>query len=144
MDIALTQQAEVEELKKKVFAQQVFLEMQQEEMEALKAAHEQQEQEREVCASPIGITALHALRTILTLGTALHLDHALSPAGPGGGASGGASATTRASSARRDATDAWVANGVRHAASGRDHATPPRIEQVALGRAHQGAPELTA
>ena len=73
----------MEELKDRVFAQQVFLEMQQEEIAAHKAAHEQQEQEREVCASPIGITALHALRTILTLGTALHLDHALSPAGPG-------------------------------------------------------------
>ena len=68
LDIALTQQAEVEELKDKVFAQQVVLEMQQDEMAALKAAHEQQEQEREVCASPIGITAFHALRTILTLG----------------------------------------------------------------------------
>ena len=68
LDIALTQQAEVEELKDRVFAQQVFLEMQQEEIAAHKAAHEQQEQEREVCASPIGITALHALRTILTLG----------------------------------------------------------------------------
>ena len=83
------------ELNENVNAQQGHLQMQQEEMEALqeemeahKAAHEQQEQEREVCASPIGITALHALRTILTLGTALHLDHALSPAGPGGGASG--------------------------------------------------------
>ena len=42
MDIALTQQAEVEELKDKVFAQQVFLEMQQDEIAALKAAHEQQ------------------------------------------------------------------------------------------------------
>ena len=88
LDIALTQQAEVEELKDRVVAQQVFLETQQEEIAAHKAAHEQQEQEREVCASPIGITALHALRTILTLGTALHLDHALSPAGAGGGASG--------------------------------------------------------
>ena len=35
---------------------------------ALKAAHEQQEQARGVCASPTSITALHALRTILTLG----------------------------------------------------------------------------
>ena len=88
MDIALTQQAKVEDLEDKVFAQQLFLEMQQDAMAALKAAPEQQGQEREVCASPIGITALHALRTILTLGTALHLVHALSPAGPGGGASG--------------------------------------------------------
>ena len=75
MDIALTQQAEVEELKDNVVAQQMVLEMQQVEMKmqqdeiaALRAALEQQKQEREVCASPIGITALHALRTILTLG----------------------------------------------------------------------------
>jgi len=68
LDIALIQQAEVEELKQMVLAQQVFLGMQQDEIAALTAAHEQQEQEREVCASPIGITALHALRTILTLG----------------------------------------------------------------------------
>ena len=75
LDIALTQQAEVEELKDNVCAQQNVLEMQQDEMKmqrdeiaALRAAHEQPKQEREVCASPIGITALHALRTILTLG----------------------------------------------------------------------------
>ena len=68
MDIALTQQAKVEDLEDKVFAQQLFLEMLQDAMAALKAAPEQQGQEREVCASPIGITALHALRTILTLG----------------------------------------------------------------------------
>ena len=125
---------------------------QQDEIAALKAAHEQQEQERQVCASPIGITALHALRTILTLGTALHLDHALSPAGPVCEPDG---ATTQASGARGDATDAWVANGVHHTDawvangvhhtnSGRDHATPPTLEPFALGRAHQGAPELTA
>tara|TARA_B110000027_G_C15975419_1_gene236183 strand:+ start:425 stop:634 length:210 start_codon:yes stop_codon:yes gene_type:complete len=68
LDIALTQQAEVEELKDTVYAQQNFVQMQQDEIAALTAAHEPQEQEREVCASPIGITALHALRTILTLG----------------------------------------------------------------------------
>ena len=63
------------ELHEIVNAQQGHLQMQQEEMkalqeemEALKAAREQQEQEREVCASPIGITAFHTLRTILTLG----------------------------------------------------------------------------
>ena len=150
----------MEELNATMYAMHVFLEQQQEEMAALKAAQEQQEQEmaalkaaqeqqeqeREVCASPIGITALHAPRTILNLGTVLHLDHTLSPAG----------------TARGDATDAWVARGdargvlrrgdargdargvLRHAASpGRDHATPPTLDQFALGRAHQGAPELT-
>ena len=58
----------LEELKDTVYAQQNFVQMQQDEIAALTAAHEPQEQEREVCASPIGITALHALRTILTLG----------------------------------------------------------------------------
>ena len=101
------QQALVEELNATMFAMHVFLEQQQEEMAALKAAQEQQEQEmaalkaaqeqqeqeREVCASPIGITALHAPRTILNLGTVLHLDHTLSPAGGDGGAERGAGAT---------------------------------------------------
>ena len=116
----------MEELKDKVFALQVFLEMQQDEIAALKAAHEQQEQEREVYVP-------HPLASLPCTHSAPSLPSA-----------GDLGATTRASSARGDATDAWVANGVRHAASGRDHATPPRIEQVALGRAHQGAPELTA
>ena len=56
-----------------------------------------------------------------------------------GATNGDPGATTGASSARGDATDAWVANGVRHAASGRDHATPPTLEPFALPFGHNVA-----
>ena len=104
-----------------------------------------------VCASPMTISVSHSRLTLislpvppLTLQCPNFTVRGGGDQGALGATNGDPGATTGASSARGDATDAWVANGVRHAASGRDHATPPRIEQVALGRAHQGAPELTA